>query len=307
MDYVSLNGQLLPYDQARLAPGDAGFLHGAGLFETLRVLGGKVVSLAEHVERMMASARALEMAIALDPMALRPMIEELLAANGLTEARLRITVSRGDVYAATPDDPTPPTTLLITTTPLTPYPLELYEKGMSIVVSAFKQNPQNPLTGHKTTSYFDRLVALRAAQAAGAADGKTAVGEALWFTPHNETVAEGCISNVFIVDAEGVLATPPLTLTTNAGPGKPAGTVRLCLPGVTRQHAMNLAREANILPHERLIPINAILDAQEVFLTNAIMGVMPVTRVEGHNVGEGKPGPITTQLMAAYQNAIERG
>ena len=81
------------------------------------------------------------------------------------------------------------------------HPAELYEKGMTVVVSASKQNPENPTTGHKTTSYFDRLLALREAQLLHA-------GEALWFTAGTNYLAEGCISNVFLVDSEGILCTP---------------------------------------------------------------------------------------------------
>jgi branched-subunit amino acid aminotransferase/4-amino-4-deoxychorismate lyase len=214
-----------------------------------------------------------------------------LDANYLSDARLRLTVTRGFVHAATTEDPVPPVTLLLTATSFTPYPTELYEKGMTVVVSASKQNPENPTTGHKTTSYFDRLLALREAQLMHA-------GEALWFTAGTNYLAEGCISNVFLVDKEGILCTPPLTM-----PEKP--NQRLCLPGITRQVLIELATAQNVLPHERLLTINDLLAAKEVFLTNAIMGAMPVTRVERHEVADAKVGPLTRQLADAYREFVE--
>jgi branched-chain amino acid aminotransferase len=291
-DYIHLNGQLTPYDSACIPAGDAGLLHGAGLFETMRARNGKVFRLRQHLERMTRSAQALSIPFTLGQTDLQDMLDDLMDANGLTDARIRLTVTRGDVHAATAADPVPPVTLLLTATAFMAYPAELYEKGMTVVVSAWKQNPENPLTGHKSTSYFDRLVALRDAQQLHA-------GEALWFTAGTNYLAEGSVSNVFLVDKDGLLCTPPLTVPEKTNQ-------RLCLPGITRQVVIEAATAANILPHERLLTISDLLAAREVFLTNAIMGVMPVTRIERHEVGEGKPGPLTHQLRSAYDQELNK-
>lgn len=293
-DFVHLNGQLVSYEEAArggIAPGDAGLLHGAGLFETMRAREGTVFRLRRHLERLSRSAQVLSVPFSLGESQLAEMIGELLEANGLDEgeARLRLTITRGDLHAASAQDPVPPVTLLISAASFEPYPAVLYEKGMTVVVSAYKQNPENPLTGHKTTSYFDRLLALREAQ-------QMKAGEALWFTVHTNYLAEGSISNVFIVDRDGILATPPLTM-----PEKP--NQRLCLPGITRQAVLEIATAAGILPHERLLTINDLLSAKEVFLTNAIMGVMPVTHIEKHMVGDEKPGALARQLGEALRGA----
>jgi len=287
-DFISLNGQVLPYDEARIAPGDGGFLHGAGLFETLRVRNGVVFRLADHLARLTVSAADLELPFVLGPEQLRDLVAELLEANELRDARVRVTLTRGDLHEVSAENPVPPVTLVIAAAEFTPYPAELYAKGMTVALSPYKQNPDHPLTGHKTTSYLDRLLALRQAQAAGA-------GEALWFTGHDNDLAEGCISNVLLVDADGILATPPLMVQEGR---------RLCLPGITRKLVLELARNANILPHERTLRIADVLAAREVFLTNAIMGLMPVVRIERHAVGAEKPGPITTDLMQAYQKRL---
>ena len=288
-DFISVNGQLIPYDDARIAPGDTGFLHGAGLFETLRVHNSKPFRLAQHLARLTASAATLSISFSLDLPQLQELISDLLEANDLKDARLRITISRGDLHEATADNPEPPTTLVIAAAAFTPYAATLYEKGMTVQISRFKQNPDSPVTGHKTTSYFDRLLALRDAQQAQCS-------EALVFTGDNATVAEGCISNVFAVLADGTLATPPLNL--------PNTDKRLCLPGITRELIFSIAKDLGVLPHDRLIPIADLLAAREIFLTNAIMGVMPVTHLEQHTVGSGVPGEVTGKLRTAYAQLL---
>ncbi len=238
---------------------------------------------------MTQSAKILQIDIALEENALSEMIADLLAANDLNGsdgARLRLTVTRGDMHMATLQDPVPPVTLILSASAFGAYPKELYERGMTVAICAYKQNPENPLTGHKTTSYFDRLLGLRMAQ-------ELKCGEALWFTAGTNHLAEGSVSNVFIVDAEGRLATPPLIVE-----GKTDR--RLCLPGVTREVVMELAAQAGTPVEERLLTIHELLAAREVFLTNSVMGVMPVTGIEKHSVGTGKVGEATLQLMTLY-------
>jgi branched-chain amino acid aminotransferase len=308
-DYIHVNGQLLPYDSASVAPGDAGLLQGAGLFETMRARNRKVFRLRQHLERLTRSAGTLSIPMQLGESQLAEMVEDLLDANGLQDARLRLTITRGDLHAATPDDPTPPVTLILSAARFEPYPAALYDRGMTVVISPYKQNPENPLTGHKTTSYLDRLLALREAQRVAASPTSisppagarlttgSGAGEALWFTAGTNYLAEGSISNIFLVDKDGLLATPPLTI-----PGKT--NQRLCLPGITRQVVLELATAMQILPHERLLTIDDLLAAKEVFLTNAVMGLMPVTAIEKHTVASGKPGDLTNRLRAAYDTLL---
>ncbi len=291
MDYVSLNGQLTPADAAQISASDAGFLHGAGLFETMRVRHGRIFRAADHLARMTESARELDLNFSLTESQLCDLVQDLLEVNNLIDARVRMTLTRGDLSAISAENPTPDVTLLITAAPFTAYPPELYGKGMSVMISAYKQNLFSPTTGHKTTSYLDRLLALKNAQ-------QNHAGEALWFTPNNDTLAEGSISNIFIVDKEGILVTTPLAL-----PDRP--DQRLCLPGITRKVVLELARDMQVLPHERMIRIDDLLAAKEAFITNAIMGIMPVVRVERHIIGDEKPGALTQRLREAYDKLLE--
>jgi branched-subunit amino acid aminotransferase/4-amino-4-deoxychorismate lyase len=174
-------------------------------------------------------------------------------------------------------------TLLITATEFRPYPPEFYDKGVLVVLCPSRQNPTDPTCGHKTTSYYSRLLALQLAH-------QRLATEALWFTTDNR-LAEGCVSNVFLVK-NSVLQTPPI--------GTPV------LPGIARRTVCEVAQQQSIELGEKDLTINDVLGADEIFLTNVIMGVLPVVEVEKHSVGEGKVGPVTRRLREAFAQALEQ-
>jgi len=278
-EYVFLNNVLTDSDQAAVSIHDAGLLHGIGLFETMRSYGGRVFRLNDHLDRLFHSAAALNIPVTSQKLEIEYGIGELLRANQLTDARLRLTLTRGNIKNTSPENPSP-STLFITAAPLTPYPPEYYNKGMTVIISDYKQNPLEPTAGHKTINYFNRLLALQQAQLKQA-------GEALWFTTANH-LAEGCISNVFLVHNE-VLLTPPLATPV--------------LPGIIRKLVLELAGQNGIKAEEKPLTIQDLLQASEVFLTNSIMELMPITRIEKHAVGNEKPGPLYQKLHDLYQSA----
>lgn len=298
-DIVYLNGQFVDASEARVSIFDGGFLHGTGLFETLRAEHGRVFQWDAHVGRLLRSAESLELMIRREDIPPRHMVESLLERNGLQSARLRMTVTVGDatrsVAASAPqatpasspvmDDPEmkrPTPTVCITADTLTAYPPELYERGMSVIISRRLQSATDPLVGHKTICYLPRLLALREAQ-------RARCGEAIFFDEDHH-LAEGAISNVFLVRKESVL-TPPLSTPV--------------LPGTARALVLRLAGELGLsVGDEDPLTINDLLDADEVFLTNALMQVMPVCRVEKRDIGCGRTGPITRRLYEAYRVAI---
>ncbi len=296
-DYIVINGQIIPCEDAHISPFDAGLLHGAGVFETLRVLNKTPVNLSDHLQRMIDSARCLGLEIALDLAVTAELIAELLEANDMTDARVRITMTRGDTRDTSPDSPP---TVMISATEFQPYPAALYEKGMAVIISRYAQNPLGPLTGHKSTSYMDRLLALREARAVHA-------GEALWFTEPGKLLAEACISNVFIISADGPIVTPPWLYPVASSGGAADGgfAPRLALPGITRRHILRLCAENKLPAEEKMLTIHDVLAAKEIFLTNAIMGVMPVTHIERHTVGNEMPGSVTRQLGQWYNTFIQ--
>jgi branched-chain amino acid aminotransferase len=271
---IYLNGELVCGGEAHVPVSNPSFLHGVGLFETLRTYDGKPFRLAEHVERLRRSADRLNMPLGDTPARIPAAVEQVLAANNLKSARVRITVTP----PGSTDQPHA-VTLLVRAEEARGYPPELYERGMTVcVINRFRQSRHDPLAGHKTTSYFPRLLALRDAQ-------DQHCGEAFWFTPEN-LLAEGCMTNVFVV-RDGRLRTPPLDTPV--------------LPGVTRAAVIELAHANGIAAEEAPCTIDDLLGAQEVFLTNAVMEIMPVTRIERHAIANEKIGPITQQLAEAYK------
>jgi len=281
-DVVFLNGAFVPAADARISIYDGGFLHGAGLFETMRADFGKVFRLTEHVDRMLNSAAKLGLPIERPDLPLTRDFDELIRRNNLVTARLRMTVTVGDLHPATQAD-RPSLTVCVTAADLQPPPPELLSRGMSVLITTFTQSNADPMAGHKTIAYLPRLLALRSAQ-------KFGCSEAFWFTPQNY-LAEGCISSVFVVRG-GALFTPPLNTPV--------------LPGVSRSVVLEIARAEGIPAEEKTLNINDVLDADEIFITNSSLQVAPVCRVEKKEIGTGRPGPMTARVRAAFQEVVRR-
>lgn len=276
---VYLDGQLADHNDARISVFDSIVAHGVGLFETMRAYNGVVFRLEHHLRRLTNSAAALHMH-AIEEKRMSKAVHELLAANDLTDARVRLTVTGGTVR--NPREARGQPSLLITADAMSGYPDEFYEKGMLVTVTDYRQWSKDPLAGHKTTCYLPRLLALQRAQQAGA-------GEALWFNDTNR-LAEGCISNVFLVK-DGRLCTPPLNTPV--------------LPGITRATVIELAGQLGIDVEQRELIIDDVLGADEIFLTNSSMQVLAVCQVEQHTVGTGCPGPVTQQLLDSYRSLVQ--
>jgi len=294
MPSVWLNGSFIDEESASVSVRDTGLLHAAGVFTTMRAYGGKVFRFAEHLGRLRGSCQALSIPLENTDAELTAATGELLKRNDLSAARLRLTVTRG---MARPDAGqglrlTP--TTFITATDLEPYPAEYYDRGLTaVLLDEQKLNPYDIQAGHKTLHYFSRLAALREANARGA-------GEALWFDVHNY-LQSGSISNVFLV-SQGKLLTPPTpaelrdpTIARDIPYRRSA-----VLPGITRAVVFDLARSMGILAAPAAIDVNGVLSADEIFLTNSIMGIMPVCRIERHAIGNDKPGPLTRKLSELY-------
>ncbi len=250
-----------------------------GLFETMRCTGGRIFALNDHLDRLFTSAGQLAINNPYEKKYMTDAIAQTLEANNLTDARLRLTLTNGPMAQGGETK----ATLLITATRFEPYPAEYYQKGVGVVLTDFRQNPHDPIVKHKTTNYFSRLLALNIAHQKKAA-------EALWFTTDNR-LAEGCVSNVFLIK-DLTLYTP--TLDTPV------------LPGVMRKTVCQIAKAESISLIEKDLTIKDLLAADEVFLTNVIMLILPVVAVEAHTVGDGKVGPTTKKLMKYLEKIKEK-
>src|SRR5687768_12336210 len=255
MPVVWLNGKFVDESDACVSLRDTGLLHGAGVFTTMRSNGGKVFRLDAHVARMRHSCEVLFIPLLPKDEVFRDAADELLQRNDLSDARLRLTVTRGSAQ----DDPlrglrlTP--NVFLTATALEPYPRELYDRGMTVVVlDDQKLNPYDLQAGHKTLNYLSRLAALRSANGRGA-------GEALWFNVHNY-LQGGSISNVFLVKG-GALVTPPTPaeMLDPAIAEQTAYPKSAVLPGITRAVVLELARDAKIDVKLMSITVSELLEA----------------------------------------------
>jgi len=276
---IFLNDKLIDADKGCISARDSGFLYGAGLFETMRSRNGVVFALSDHLDRLFFSARKLSINNPYDEKYVTEAVYEVLRANELTDARLRLTFTNGPM-AESAEDRKP--TLLVTATKFRSYPPEYYKNGVMVILCPFKQNPDDPTCGHKTTSYYSRMLALNMAHQRRAA-------EALWFTTNNR-LAEGCVSNVFLVK-DSVLSTPPVKTPV--------------LAGIARKTVCRLAMTNSIELIEKDLNIEDLLGADEIFLTNVIMQVMPITKVEKHTVGDGKVGPMAKKLKQSFAEYVE--
>ncbi len=273
---VYLNGRILPADAAGISISDAGFLHGASTFTTMYAHNGKVFRLGTHLDRLLATVDLLGLRTDMDRNNLAGGLAELIEVNGLSFARCRITLTPGPVGS---DEPTS----LITADPLPDYPQRWYTEGLGLVVSSFVQRPGDPTYGFKTGCYFPRLLAQREALQKG-------MDEALWFTPDHR-LAEACMCNVFLVN-EGTVRTPPRDTPV--------------LPGVVREAVLELCSSLEIpVDGESPLTIKDVLGADEIFLTGSTTGLRPAVRVEKHEVGDGRPGPVTKTLRKAYQEMLD--
>ena len=277
MEQAFLIDKIIAADEAAVRITDSSFLYGLGLFETMRAIHGKVFRLKDHIDRLLNSAAALSIPCGLTADFTENAVGQTLKANGLKDARMRLTLSSGPLAQTE----MPKGTLLITASEFTPYPKEYYDRGARVILADFRQNPKDPTCGHKTTCYAPRLIALKQAHEKLAA-------EALWFTTENK-LAEGCVSNVFLVK-DDVLYTPRADTPV--------------LPGIARKTVLELAEKLKIDSVEQDLTIHDMLTAQEVFLTNVIMTVLPVTSIESHSVGDGKVGTITKKLTEVYRDLL---
>jgi branched-chain amino acid aminotransferase len=295
-----LNGQFVEEDQAVVSIRDAGLLHSAGVFTTMRASGGAIFRIQQHLERLRNSCEALFIPLQHKDDVLIHAASELLARNNLSDARLRLTVTRGAITQDPLHGQRVEPSVFLTATQLDPYPADYYRKGLTVILlDEQKLNPYDLQAGHKTLDYLSRLSALREAN-------RRQAGEALWFNVHNY-LQSGSISNVFLVKGGALLTPPTAAELRDPQVARDAPYTRSnVLPGITRAAVIELARKSGIAVQTRAIDVNLLLEAEEAFLTNSIMQIMPVCRIERKPLGDDKPGPVTTRLAETYQKLASR-
>lgn len=281
---VYVNGHFVPKEAASVSVFDHGFLYGDGIYETLRAYNGKIFLLSKHLGRLKHSAEAISLRLPLSLDKIGEALRETLNVNKLMEAYVRIHLSRGPGEIGLDPALCHAPTMIIVTQPFKDYPPAFYENGVAVAVVTTRRN--HPLAISpviKSTNFLNNILAKIESLKSGAYEGIMLNWEGY--------VAEGTISNIFTVK-HGVLCTPHL----DTG----------ILEGVTRDLVLHLARKDHIPTKEiRLKPLD-LTSADECFITNTTVEVLPVTRVDGNVIGNGRPGPVTSALREAYQREVAR-
>jgi len=273
-----VNGVITPAAEATVPALDRGLLYGDGVFETIRAYAAAPFRLRDHLERLADDCRALSIPLGMGSEDLRVAVVETLSHAGAGDTYVRLTVTRGVGGLPSELDQCRQATVMIHARPFAGYPAELYRRGMAAAVSTVRRNETSALCGVKSLNYLDNILAKAQAQQRGFAEALMLNGRGV--------VAEACAANLFVV-RDGRLATPPV--------------VDGCLPGITRGVVMELSQV-----DETSLLLQDVRQAEEAFLTNSLMEIMPLVSVDSDAVGDGHPGPITRQLCAAYRSLVEQ-
>lgn len=275
-----VDGELVPEAQAAVSIFDSGFNFADGVFEGIRVYGGRVFRLEEHLSRLVASARVFEIEIPLDRDALRGEILRWLRANDVGDAfHFRPIVTRGRRFPPRLDPrfAPGPSTVVFVGGPVTAGRRD----GIGAAVAELRRIAPSALDPHaKSLNYGNNILARLEAHRRGVDD--------LLMLDDRGYLAEATAANVFLV-YDGALLTP---------------TTYSCLEGITRSAVLELARAHGVTCEEADIEPEMVADAEEIFLTGTGVEILPVIELDGIPVGDGGTGELTTQLQADYEELI---
>jgi branched-chain amino acid aminotransferase len=280
---VFLNGLFMPLHRARISVTDRGFNYGDGLFETMRAYGGNIFRLGSHLERLYQSLDCIYLKVPMTIGEMKTAIDKTLLANGLSDCMIRLTISRGEQSSGFQIDPEIPPTLVIVVRPLGDLPREWYEQGIKI--SLFPGTTQQfggIDRSIKSCNFLNNILIREKANQNDSVEGI--------MMDEQGGATEGTTSNLFIIK-EGVLITPAIN--------------ENILPGITRQAVLENAGELNIPVAQRVITQDDIYHAEEVFITNSRIEILPVRRADDRFIGKECPGPVTRLLHTEFLKTIE--
>jgi branched-chain amino acid aminotransferase len=282
---VHIGGKVCLPEEAKVSVFDRGFLYGDSVYETIGTAHGRLFAASDHLARLERSAMRIGLRVPARA-TIESAIAQTIAAAGNPESRVRVILTRGegklDLDPASVDD----TQLVVIVYPLGAPTPEMYEKGVAVaIVSITRNSPSAIDPAVKSGNYLNNVLAL------GEARRRQGAYEAI-LCGSDGSVAEGATSNVFIV-VGGEVRTPALEVG--------------ILDGITRSKVLELCRTNGVRLVETRISPDELRAAEEVFITSATRGVLPVTRVDDKPVGSGTPGPTTRKLMALYEALARAG
>ncbi|MCS7132533.1 MAG: branched-chain-amino-acid transaminase [Aigarchaeota archaeon] len=276
---VYIDGEFYPKSRAAISVYDHGLLYGDGVFEGIRAYNGVVFKLREHIKRLYASAKAIMLEVPMSEEELMNAILETLRRNKLRDAYIRLVITRGvGDLGLDPRKCKKPTVIIIAEPMLSLYSKESRLKGISLIFSSVRRDRVDATTHQiKSMNYLNSILAKLEAINAGADDAI--------MLDERGFVSEATAANIFIVK-NGKIVTPPTT--TGA------------LAGVTRDFVIGLARKLGYEVEERDITPFDTMTADEVFITGTGAEIVPVTKVAGRIIGDGKAGKITMRLIDEF-------
>lgn len=283
---VLIDGRPSPPEAAKVSVFDRGFLYGDSVFEALRTYGGRPFALDRHLQRLADSAARVFIDL---PVSVEQLGREVLSAivgAGNAESYVRLTVTRGVGEALGLDPGLSRHALrVVIVTPLKSPPPETYRDGVAVITHRTERvTDHSAAAGAKVGNYLTAVLAIRQARLANAAEALIVDGRG--------SVIEGATSNVFAVLRDGTLVTPP----------ESDGI----LLGITRETVLSVAAQLGIPIKLESLPLDAVQNAAEVFVSSSIRELVPVVSVDGALIGTGKPGPVTQQLLKAFREACLR-
>jgi branched-chain amino acid aminotransferase len=290
---IYIDGKWYPKSEAKISVFDHGLLYGDGVFEGIRSYDGLVFKLDEHLTRLWESAHTLTLEIPMDMKALKAAIIETLRRNKFMDAYIRVVVTRGVGDLGLSPWLCKKASVFIITDKITLYPKTLYQKGLEIItVPTVRNLPEAINPSIKSLNYLNNIMAKIEAKNGGCM-------EALLLN-HQGYVAECTGDNIFMIKKTGkgatvkdhILLTPPTYLG--------------ALKGITRQAIIEIAEKIKLPFEERIITRHDLFNADEVFLTGTAAEVIPVVKLDGRGIGEGKPGKITNMLLKEFQTLTRK-
>jgi branched-chain amino acid aminotransferase len=283
---IWIDGVLLPAEEAKISVFDHGLLYGDGCFEGIRIYNGRIFEEEGHVKRLFESAKAIRLKIPMTPDQVSEAMYEAMQANGITgDGYIRLVVTRGVGSLGLSISHTANPSVIVIADKIALYPPEVYERGLHCVISSLARNHPNTTSPRvKSLNYLNNIMAKAEAKEAGA-------DEAIMLTTDG-FVSECTGDNIFVIRA-GAVFTPP--------------TCMGILEGITRNLAMDLARKRGIPVHERVLIRHDLHVADECFATGTAAEIIPITEIDGRPVADGRPGPITKQLIQDFVDYRNKG
>ena len=276
---IYLDGEFLPKAEAKVSVFDHGLLYGDGVFEGIRSYNGRVFKLDEHLDRLYDSAKSIMLQIPIPIETMQEKVLETLRLNHLTEAYIRLLVTRGVGDLGLDPDKCPKPSIIIIADKITLYPPKYYEQGLEIITASVRRNYAEAINPRiKSLNYLNNILAK--------IEGKQAGAEEVLMLNAEGYVVECSGDNIFWVKNE-VLVTPPVHIG--------------ILEGVTRNSVIDLAREARMQVEERVFTRHDLYIADEIFLTGTAAEVIPVVKVDQRVIGDGQPGKVTEKLITAFR------